>query len=176
MITKEEITPIGKTGKTHGVKGEITVLFDHQNFDEEQIPFFVFEIDGIFVPFFVENYRFKTDTTALYKFQDIDLEEQASRLTNKTIYVKNEFAGEADDDSLRMFIDYEVEDADLGRIGKIIDADESTENRLFIIEKNKTELLIPAVDDFIEEIDDENRIIYMNLPVGLVNLDLAEEE
>jgi 16S rRNA processing protein RimM len=176
MITKEEITSVGKTGKTHGVKGEITVYFDKQNFNEEQISFFIFEIDGIFVPFFIEDYRFKTDTTALYKFQGIDEEPQANELTNKTLYVKNEFVGEEDDDSLRIFIGYAVEDATVGNVGVVADVDESTENRLFIINKGEEEILIPVTDDFMVDIDEENRKIYMNLPVGLVDMDLAEEE
>ncbi len=176
MITKEEIISIGKTGKTHGVKGEISMLFDKRNFDEEQIPFFVFEIDGIFVPFFVEEYRFKSDNSALYKFQEIDDESQASELTNKIIYVKNEFVTDDEDDDLRFFVGYMVEDAVGGNVGTIIDVDETTENRLFILKTSKDEILIPVTNDFILEIDELTRKICMNLPKGLVNLDLAEDE
>jgi 16S rRNA processing protein RimM len=36
------------------------------------------------------------------------------------------------------------------------------------------ELLIPAAEELITEIDDEQQIIYMNLPVGLVDQTEAE--
>jgi 16S rRNA processing protein RimM len=47
--------------------------------------------------------------------------------------------------------------------------DESTVNTLFVIERpDGEELLIPAQEAFIEDIDHDERIIIFNLPEGLL--------
>ena len=178
MITKNEIFPIGQTAKPHGIKGELSFNFSKDNFDEEKLPYYIFEIDGIFVPFFVEDYRYKTDTTALIKLEGIDNDEQARLLSNHTIYIHQKFVlKESEEDlGIHFFVGFTVIDDKLGSLGQITEVDESTVNVLFVIDNKGEELLIPATDDFITQIDEEKRIIYMNLPEGLVNLDLAESE
>ena len=51
MIRLEEIAPIGIFGKTHGIKGEINLELNI-DFDLENTPYIIVDIDGIFVPFF----------------------------------------------------------------------------------------------------------------------------
>ena len=75
MIRLEEISPIGIFGKTHGIKGEINLELNI-DFDLENTPYIIVDIDGIFVPFFIEDYRYKSDTMALVLFEDINTEEQ----------------------------------------------------------------------------------------------------
>ncbi len=177
MITLEEVSAVGYIAKPHGIKGEVSVHFDSMCFDEDEVNYFVFDMDGIFVPFFVENFRFKTDTTALYKFEDIDSEEKAKTLTGKTIYLKKEAILEEDlEDSIKFYIGFEVQEKNNGSLGKIKDVDESTQNTLFIVDNYGEELLIPATDYYITDIDELNKVIYMDLPEGLVDMDLAEEE
>lgn len=177
MISPDEISAIGYISKPHGIKGEMSVAFEKTNFDEDETPHFIFEMDGIFVPFFIENFRFKSDTTALYKFESIETEEQAREYTGKTIYIKNEFLlEEEEEESIQQFIGFEVIDKNAGSLGTIKQVDESTQNTLFIVDGDREELLIPATDYYITDIDEHNQIIYMDLPEGLVDMDLAEEE
>lgn len=178
MITKNEIFSVGHTAKPHGIKGELSFNFSKENFDEEKLPYYIFEMDGIFVPFFVEDYRYKSDTTAIVKLEGIDTEEQARLLSSHTVYIHTKFVlKESEEDlGIHFFVGFTVIDKQLGSLGKITEVDESTENVLFVIDKEGEELLIPATDDFISDIDEAKRIIHMNLPEGLVNLDLAESE
>ena len=59
-------------------------------------------------------------------------------------------------------------------IGRITDFDDSTSNTLLIAERetdNKTiRLFIPIADEFVIDIDRENRRIEMRLPEGLLDL------
>ena len=55
MIREEEVFQIGKLGKTHGVKGEISFLFDDDVFDRVDADYLILKIDGILVPFFIER-------------------------------------------------------------------------------------------------------------------------
>ena len=81
MIRKEDVYRIGKLGKTHGVRGEISFLFDDDVFDRVDADYLILSIDDILVPFFIEEYRFKTDSNALMKFEGIDTQERARELT-----------------------------------------------------------------------------------------------
>jgi 16S rRNA processing protein RimM len=87
MIRLEEIAPIGVFGKTHGIKGEINLELNI-DFDLEDTPYIIVDIDGIFVPFFIDEYRYKTDTTALVLFENITSEERIRPFSGKTAYVK----------------------------------------------------------------------------------------
>ena len=49
MIRQEEVYKIGKIGKPHGVKGELTLFFDDDVFDRVDADYLVLLIDGILV-------------------------------------------------------------------------------------------------------------------------------
>ena len=78
MIKKETVYKIGKIGKPHGVNGEVAFHFDDDVFDRTEAQYLILEIDGILVPFFIDEYRFKTDETALVLFADIDTQDKAA--------------------------------------------------------------------------------------------------
>ena len=169
MIRREEIFPAGQILKPHGLKGELNFRFDTDVFDTKDAGFFVLEIEGIFVPFFIEEYRFRSSETALLKLEGIDSVEQAKELCNTLVYLPNSFIdAENEKDTIRYFISFDIEDVNLGHIGKIISVDDTTENVLFVVARNNDEILIPATDAFISNIDEEKRIILMNLPEGLI--------
>ena len=89
MITREELIRIGRFNKPHGVKGELSFTFTDDVFDRTECSYIVCEIDGIFVPFFIEEYRFKSDTTALIKLEDVDNEADASVLVVAVWLIKS---------------------------------------------------------------------------------------
>ena len=43
------------------------------------------EMDGILVPFFVEDFRYKTDTVVLVKLEDVNSEEDARMFVGKEV-------------------------------------------------------------------------------------------
>ena len=93
MIRQEEVYKIGKIGKPHGVKGELTFFFDDDVFDRVDADYLVLCIDGILVPFFMEEWRFKSGETALVKFCDIDSKEAASELTGCEVFFPKHLSG-----------------------------------------------------------------------------------
>ena len=76
MIKKDEVFKIGIFNKPHGVKGEISFTFTDDIFDRVECEYLVCLLDGIFVPFFIEEYRFRSDTTALVKLEGVDTSEK----------------------------------------------------------------------------------------------------
>ena len=55
-------------------------------------------------------------------------------------------------------------------IGKIIDIVENKNQDLFEVVVNEKRILIPIVDEFVVNIDNDNKKIIMNLPKGLTDL------
>ena len=172
MIRKEDTYPIGRITKAHGLKGEVVFNFEDDIFDRVECPYLICEVDGILVPFFIEEYRFKTDSSALMIFEDIDSVEQAQRLLGSEVYFENKYIekGDAEEVSLNYFIGFTLTDTDGHTIGKIIGIDDQTENWLFEVETNASNVLIPAHEDFITDINHKNKTIKMNLPEGLLDL------
>ena len=169
MIREEEVYKIGRLGKTHGVKGEISFLFDDDVFDRVDADYLVLMVDGILVPFFMEEYRFRSDTTAIVKFCDIDTQERARELTGCDVYFPRKLA-ESDEGSMSWaeIVGFSIVDASTGRtVGKIASIDDSTINILFCLEDGT---LIPASEELITDIEQENRIITIDIPEGLLEL------
>ena len=169
MIRKEEVYKIGKLGKAHGVKGEISFLFDDDVFDRTDADYLVLDMDDILVPFFIEEYRFKTDDNALMKFEGIDTQERARELTGCDVYFPRELA-ETDEEHLSWAAirGFELIDANTGKsAGRIASVDDATINILFELEDGK---LIPASEELITNVDTKKQQIFINLPEGILEL------
>lgn len=178
MILQEDLIPVGQIQKAHGIHGELAFQFSSDVFDREKAPCFLLEIDSIPVPFFIESYRLKTGSTGLLKFEDVNSEEDARKLVGLTLYLGKEYLEAVDDEDIELnyFAGFVLNDKQAGDIGQILDVDQSTDNALFVVESTDPstgetdEILIPVSDSYILKIDHEARIIYMDLPEGLLDL------
>ena len=169
MIKEENIYQIGRLGKTHGVRGEISFLFDNDVFDRVDADYLILKVDGIFVPFFIEEYRFKSDSNAIIKFEDIDTQERARELTGADVYFPRSLA-ENDDENLSwsVLVGFDIIEASSGRtVGRIASVDDSTLNILFCLDDGR---LIPASENLITAIDQQTRTLTMHIPEGLLDL------
>lgn len=190
MITSEQLKAVGKFLKPHGISGEIALQSDYYDLDFGAFNFVFTDIDGIFVPFAIESMRTKGVETYLLKLDDIDDEEQATMLTNKTAYLlRSEVAearraeAEADSDGeegddpddegfyaddlvgLTAFTD------DGKKLGRVIDINDSTANYLLVIETDASgRLLIPLAGEFISAVDPEAKTLILSLPEGILEL------
>jgi len=76
---------------------------------------------------------------------------------------------------LLLFTGYLMIDEAEGEVGIIQTIDNSTDNLLFEVLRGNTSLLVPAVDEWIVEIDDDNKILHIRLPEGLLQINDDEE-
>ncbi len=168
MIKEEEVYQIGRLGKTHGVRGEISFLFDDDVFDRTDADYLILRVDGILVPFFIEEYRFKSDANAIMKFEGLDTQERARELTGCDVYFPRSLAEGDDSISWSVLVGFDILEAQSGKtIGRIASIDDSTLNILFCLDDGR---LIPASDDLITAIDQQARTITMHIPEGLLEL------
>ncbi|WP_303298546.1 ribosome maturation factor RimM [Phocaeicola coprophilus] len=171
MIKKEEVFKIGIINKPHGVKGEVSFTFTDDIFDRvENCDYLVLLLDGILVPFFIEEYRFRSDNVALVKFEGIDSTEKARTLTNVEVYYPVKFMDDQEEiSSWNYFIGFRVEDIHHGCLGTVVDVDDATMNVLFVIENGDEEVLLPAHEEFILDIDRKKKILKVDIPDGLLD-------
>lgn len=174
MISREEITCIGHFNKTHGINGEISATINSPLNVMDDCKCLVCNIDGIFVPFFPSNVRQKTSESMLITIDGITNETEAEMLVNKDIFVlTSDYASKVKDDDdvpVDFFVGFDTLVNDKLH-GKVTNIDDSTANVLFVITlDNEKELLVPAVDQFISEIDIDKRFINFDIPQELLEL------
>ena len=170
MIQAEELIKTGRLIKPHGIKGEMLASSDINLFGNET-PYLILEIEGIYVPFFIESIRSK-GSDYLIKFEHINNEVAVKELMGKELFFPRQHLSSMYEEptTWNSYIGYTVEEEKVGVLGKLEAIDNSTLNVLFTVRSPQGELLIPAVDNFFLSIDDKHRRIVVTLPDGLLNL------
>lgn len=189
MIRHEQVFKIGHISRTHGVKGEVEVQFTDDPFDRGNLQYLVLEIDGILVPFFFSEYRYKGAHSALFTFEDVNTEEKARRMVGLSVfYIKDEAARvanaagqEIEMSSLRALTGYRVfavdeeesTDEELATydLGDITYVDDSCLNTLITITDDEgEECIVPLHQDFIIELNPAERTLLLDIPLELLDL------
>lgn len=172
MIHKSEVIPVGQILKTHGVKGEMQFSFTSPLFEDEELSYIVIDVDGIFVPFFLSEYRLKSSSAGLLTLEGIESEELARQFVGKTVYVSSDYIEVIKDQEIGLsyYVGFTLIDTEFGRVGVISEIDDSTENVLFVVQSDNEELLIPAGEDYIQKINHNTKEILVILPAGLLDL------
>lgn len=163
---------IGKIGKPHGVCGEVTMMFADDVFDRDDADSLMLSIDGILVPFFMEEYRFKGNETALVKFCDVDTQDAARELTGCDVYYPRQAEGDGDGLlSWHALTGMTLVDATSGAVvGTIDEVDDTTVNLLFSVRRADGDTVyVPAHEDLITDIDTAARTVTMAIPEGLLD-------
>ncbi len=153
---------IGKIVNTHGIKGELRILSDFKYKDKVFKKDMKFYVGKDKKEFIVNSYRFHKifDMVTFKGFNDI----------NEVLYLKGDYVFVNEDDIKlddgqvlsNELIGYKVfiGEKDAGIVTDIIDTPAN--------EVIKADVLIPYVKEFINKIDKDNKIIYVNDVRGLM--------
>lgn len=166
-IARKDFIQAGSVDKTHGTKGELRIsLTTDKTFKEWAF----LEIQGKPVPFYIESLQPTFDDGALLKLRDINSVEKASGFVGRTLLIpigkrkKSDLYAEDD------FTGFALVDETLGAIGVVEEIEEYPNQLLIRTKYNGQEVLIPAVEAFITEVNETNQTIYLNLPEGLLDI------
>ena len=174
MIRDEEVYQIGVITRTHCIRGEVAMSFTDDVWDRAEADYLVLRIEGILVPFFMEEYRFRSNETALMKFEGIDDADTAAELTGCDVFFPRSMADDAPDDevSVAEIIGYDVVDANSGqRVGAITRIDDATMNTLFEVETPDGRLVdLPANAELVKDISRQTRTVTLVIPDGVMDL------
>lgn len=172
MISRDEVTCCGSVLRSHGTDGEVLLPVSCDFLESLEKPCLVLDMDGILVPFFIDEFRPRSTSSSLVKFDGIDSKEMAEDICGKKVWVPKRFINETagDDMSPEMFVGLCAVDAKCGVLGSIVAVDDSTPNILFLVRNAEREFIIPANPELIESIDISKGIILFDLPEGIVDL------
>ncbi len=174
MITRQQLTEVGRTIKPHGINGEIAAAVD-PIVDLDTARCLVLDIDGIYVPFFVDAWRSRGSEAVLLTIDGIDSEGAAKSLCGKAIYALNEDVEHPDGDDQGYYADdlrgYTIVDPTAGVVGRVEGIDTSTANTLFeVLLPDGSTVSVPVADELVVGLDPDSRTITMVLPDGLLSL------
>lgn len=172
MIRENEITSVGSFLKPHGIKGEIAAELDIDCEDVDNLTCIICEMEGIYVPFFINNARSKGRDTVLLTVDGVKDEKEAAMFTGKTIYaLSSEVEQEGIGEGIYVtdLAGFTVIEEGTGTVGIIDYVDDSTANILFVVkDKDGETVYIPAAEEFITGLDPDDKTITMRLPDGLL--------
>jgi 16S rRNA processing protein RimM len=171
-----EYIQIGHTQKTHGVQGELKVFIEDKYWDDFEHNKRVFlEVRGIKMPYFVVSMRGKG--APIVQFEDVKNREAALGLQSKKIYLREQ---DLLPDVDRSIFDEELEygflqgfqmiDAGAGELGVIAEVLDMPQQEMALLLLHGREVLIPLNEHFITAIDEDKRLVHVDLPEGLLNL------
>lgn len=172
-MTQENSTLFGRLIKTHGYQGKIVLKSSLSGKVEvENMESVFLKINGILVPFFVEEFSESNFPFYILKFENIDSDNSALKLAGSDVYILDiHFTQETSKQiKLKDFIAFFLKDQHDHLIGKIVDLLEVPGNSLFVVDFNGREILIPVQLELIINIIMEDKIIKMSIPDGITDV------
>ena len=171
---------IGKIVKPQGIKGEVKVLVTtsdinrfkslknvYLHIDEEASDEII--LNNIDIKEVIEV-KFLKDFVIL-KLKNVDSVEDAEKIRNMSLYVNREdsYKLKQNEYFLADLNGLDVKNIDNNEIiGKVTDILETKTQSILVIKNESKEVLIPLVDEFIKNIDSENKLIQVKLLEGMI--------
>ena len=175
-MNKESCFLIGFISKKIGFRGKISIKINIGNpKDYLNVDFIYIDIDNQLIPHKVDSCILKKNTFLEVKLKEVISESEASSLVKKDVFLNNSKFKNTEKNifSYQKLVSYTVLDLQKNKIGLITNLiNLKFQNLIIVKNEKKDEILIPLVEDFIEKIDEKNKILTLNLPEGIINLNL----
>lgn len=170
MEDRPEYAIVGRFGRPRGISGEINInpLTDNpERFHKEET--FWIESDSGFTKLGSVTFRFISGKPVA-KIDGVDSREQVRLLTNKYLFIRSTDLGELPEGNYYHFdlIGCRVIDKDNRELGRVCNIESYPANDVWVIEsKDGDKYLFPAVEQFIDKVDIETKLIVINPPEGI---------
>ena len=163
---------IGKLAASHGLNGDL--VLQHSLGKKTSLrgleTIFIETTKENFLPYFIKSTAIKNDEQVFIKLEGIDTKETARKLTPREVWLSEEdftrFAAKAAPISL---LGYTIIDKK-EKIGEVIEVIEQPHQVLCTILYKGKEALIPIHEESLEKMDKKNKVLYVNLPDGLLEI------
>ncbi len=172
-MKKEDCFYLGKIVKKYSFKGEVILRL------ETDQPEIYKDLNTIFldrgknlVPYFIERSIFQKGNHMRIQFEDVYSEAEADAILKTDVYLPLEMLPELSGNQFYFHevIGFMLEDVNFGKIGRIDSINDATAQPLFVTKTEDSEILIPMTDDFIKKIDRKQKIVWVETPEGLIEM------
>ena len=171
-MTKDKCFYVGKIVKTHGLKGEVTLRIDNEQFDDiEELNYFLLDVNEQLIPYFIEDIAYHSNK-AFVLFQDLKTLEAANQFVGKSAYLPLDLLPEKEGNDFysHEVVGYLVVDEEKGEIGNVNEIIEYPTQSIIQIIKDGKEILIPIHDDILQDVNRDEKKIYIKAPNGLIDM------
>jgi 16S rRNA processing protein RimM len=171
-MTKDKCFYVGKIVKTHGLKGEVTLRIDNEQFDDiEELNYFLLDVNEQLIPYFIEDIAYHSNK-AFVLFQDLKTLEAANQFVGKSAYLPLDLLPEKEGNDFysHEVVGYLVVDEEKGEIGNVNEIIEYPTQSIIQIIKDGKEILIPIHDDILKDVNRDEKKIYIKAPNGLIDM------
>ena len=171
-MTKEQCFYIGYVSKIRGLKGEVQLFFEFDNYIDLDLDVLFLEIDKKLVPFFVDTIKLQNNSTAYVNFEDVDHIDKAQSLLRKGVYLSNDKMPVRDpqDFTYHDLVGFIAIEELEGELGKITHVQEMPQQFIATVDIDGRDAMFPLNEDFIVGMDPEEKIIVLKLPEGLIDM------
>ncbi len=161
--------PVGKVVKPHGVKGKVKV--DYYGESPDHFPYhkvFIRDRSGRPAPFEVQEVTPQPPRLIL-KLKGVERVEETECLIGKEILVQQEDFPDLEEGTYYWFeiLGMAVETTKGKNIGTVKEIFPTGANDVYIVEGKRREILLPAIEQVIESIDRQKRVIRVVKMEGL---------
>ncbi len=171
-MRKEDCFLLGHITRPHGYKGELVAVFDTDQPERyKELESVFVEDHGELVPFFISKLDQNSKGHFILQFEDIELYDSI-QLVGKNLWLPLSLLPPLSGKKFyyHEVIGFSVSDQREGPLGTCEGIIDNTPQPLFQILSEGREILVPAIDEFIVEIDRSNQSLILKCPEGLVDL------
>ena len=165
-MKKPDLQYLGEFIKLFSFKGELIFYSELKSVFVENLDSLFVNFNESYVPFQITKVKSHKKNNYRIQLQNVNSESEAKRLLKKDIYVERI---ENSDNSDYLVDNFKVYN-DNKYIGVVISTINKTEQSIMEVKMSDKVVLIPLVDQFIVEINDEELKIDMDLPEGLLDI------
>jgi 16S rRNA processing protein RimM len=170
---KKDCYYLGYISKTKGFKGDLIIFMDVDDPSYyKSLEFMLIEQNGTLTPFFIKSIHLKQKNFAEVRLNGVESRDQAAEISGCDIYLPLTLLPKLDDDQyyLHDLEGMEVHDIQAGNVGSVQKVLDYGVNPLIEVLFEGREILIPLVDSIVQRVDKKNKIIHVELPEGLLEL------
>ena len=163
-----ELLKVGRVGRPHGLKGELKLIVE-DHFEEDLLKAAAVLVGEPPIPFFLEYAR--GGGALIVKLEGFDQREEVAMLSNKDIYLPaDQVRGEPAEvqHPFLQLVGYTIKAEGYPDLGPIEEVMDLPQHYLAQLTHEGNEVLIPLHEDLILERRDEERLLLMQLPEGLL--------
>ena len=165
-MKKPDLQYLGEFIKLFSFKGELIFYSELNSAFVENIESLFVNFNKSYVPFQIIKVKSHKKNNYRTQLQNVNSESEAKRLLKKDIYIERI---ENSDNSDYLVDNFKVYNNNK-YIGVVISTINKTEQSIMEVKMSNKVVLIPLVDQFIVEINDEELKIDMDLPEGLLDI------
>jgi 16S rRNA processing protein RimM len=163
---------LGRILKVSGYEGAVTLKLEHYflgNIPHMESVFL--EIEGRPVPFFIADAEYSGAELLKLKFIDFDSDIKVARFIGCRVFLTTPHTTSESTGGFLSFVGYKIMDNKDGLIGTVVEIIDTHGQLLMNISSaSGKEILIPLHEDFIVSVDKRKKILLLDLPEGLTEI------